>query len=105
VDCFLTVPHTTARWYPTRLIDVGPLDGEVVPRLVETTGEVVRGDFTALSHMWRDMLSRPPLQTMQSNYEDMKAGLDYQTCQGTLLMHSCSLESWGYNISGLTPCV
>ena len=71
-ECFLD--HTN-RWYPTRLIDVGSLNGEILPRLVETYHGEIRGDFAALSHMWGEMLHRPPLRAFHSNYEELKAGI------------------------------
>jgi hypothetical protein len=42
------------------------------PRLVDN-GDY--GPFAALSHMWGDMNHRPPLRTVQYNYEEMKAGI------------------------------
>lgn len=60
-------------WLPSRLLEVGQ-DGNVI-RLVETRSYDVRGPYAALSHMWGDMSREPPLRTLVSNYEDMKAGI------------------------------
>ena len=42
---------------PTRLIDVGPPDGSIEPRLVETKGQ--QGQYVTLSHCWGT--SKPPV--------------------------------------------
>jgi hypothetical protein len=36
--------------FPTRFIDVGPMDGSVEPRLVESPG--ITGAYATLSHCW-----------------------------------------------------
>lgn len=64
-----------SRWVPSRLLDVGPLDGSELPRLVETGEPGNRGPYTALSHMWGESI---PLRALTSNYEDLKVGIPMQ---------------------------
>jgi hypothetical protein len=64
-------------WLPTRLLDVGLLDGTKLPRLVETAEEHIEGPYAALSHMWGDPTQghAPPVRTLKANYAGMKAGI------------------------------
>ena len=50
-------PQASDSELPTRLIDVGLLDGSVEPRLVETKGQ--QGQYVTLSHCWG--ASKPPV--------------------------------------------
>jgi hypothetical protein len=59
---------------PTRVIDVGPSDGSVQPRLFETGGQ--RGKYLALSHCWG---SSWRLVTTQQNIEELKTGIPLLT--------------------------
>jgi hypothetical protein len=67
-------------WHPTRLLDVGTLNGIELPRLVETAGEDIQESYAALSHMWGDPNQghAPPVRTLKANYEEMKSGIPRQ---------------------------
>ncbi|KAK1749897.1 heterokaryon incompatibility protein-domain-containing protein [Echria macrotheca] len=59
------------KFLPTRLINVGTRD-KVPPHLVETKDMSTDGiTYAALSHMWGDVLTAPPLQAMQYNYRQL----------------------------------
>ncbi|KAL7911367.1 HET domain-containing protein [Trichoderma velutinum] len=48
-------PMASARWYPTRLIDVGtPESDRSNVELIETAGSFPRGSYVTLSHCWGD---------------------------------------------------
>lgn len=77
--------HPTCRldesaWLPTRLLDVGSLDGTQLPRLVETVKEDVEPPYAALSHMWGDPNQghAPPVRTLKANYTKMESGIPWQ---------------------------
>ena len=60
---------------PTRLVDVGQLNGSSLPRLC--SGDECRcfgGRYLALSYCWGDVL---PLRTLQSNIEQMMEGIKW----------------------------
>jgi len=57
------------KFLPTRLIYVGTRE-ELLPRLVETKDISAQGtSYAALSHMWGDVQTAPPLQATQYNYK------------------------------------
>lgn len=70
------LPPSAAPWLPTRLLDVGDPNTSVHPRIVETksmpAGNVV---YAALSHMWGDVYTVPPLQTMEYNYSNLQQSI------------------------------
>ncbi|KAG7041000.1 heterokaryon incompatibility protein, partial [Colletotrichum scovillei] len=44
---------TDPKWYPTRLIDIGPLDtSSLVCRIINTGDETPHGPYMTLSHCW-----------------------------------------------------
>lgn len=66
---------------PTRVIDVGPSDGSVAPRLRQSMGE--SGEWAALSHCWGkfvskmltsttfdDLIHSIPMTTLSNNFQD-----------------------------------
>ncbi|OTA67903.1 HET-domain-containing protein [Hypoxylon sp. EC38] len=61
-------------WVPTRLLEIIDSDGDINLRLVETADPSIRRDspFAALSHMWGDMYTNPPLRTVSTNYGQLK---------------------------------
>ncbi|KAI0833053.1 HET-domain-containing protein [Hypoxylon sp. FL0890] len=61
-------------WVPTRLLEIIHGDGDISLRLVETANPPIHKEtpFAALSHMWGDMNTKPPLRTVSSNYEQLK---------------------------------
>src|SRR5438105_7008494 len=59
------------KFLPTRLIYVGTRD-KAPPHLVETKDMSSDGiSYAALSHMWGDVQTAPPLQAMQYNYREL----------------------------------
>lgn len=70
--------HTTChlrprsdKWLPTRLLDVGSDAESLPPRVIETSGTGA-AIYAALSHMWGDVETFPPLRAMKLNYEELK---------------------------------
>lgn len=66
---------------PARVIDVGPSDGSVAPRLHQSTGE--SGEWAALSHCWGktvskmltltsldDLIQNIPMTSLSNNFQD-----------------------------------
>ncbi|KAF2854065.1 HET-domain-containing protein, partial [Plenodomus tracheiphilus IPT5] len=67
----------TTRWLPDRVIDVGPLDGSLVPRLVETTSlskplVTIEAQYIALSHCWG---AKAIITTEVGNFEQHKRAI------------------------------
>lgn len=82
-DCKLNHPTCNlaeSPWLPTRLLDVGSLDGTELPRLVETSKEDIGAPYAALSHMWGDPTQgqAPPIRTLKANYTEMLSGIPRQ---------------------------
>lgn len=63
---------------PTRLIDVGPVDGTQSPRLVETRG--MEGTYFALSHCWG---KNQPLRTTKATLQERISGISWESLQTT----------------------
>lgn len=61
-------------WVPTRLLEVTANGSSFKMRLVDTTSSAFKpaSRFAALSHMWGDISTSPPLQTFQSNLEQLR---------------------------------
>ncbi|KAH7068564.1 heterokaryon incompatibility protein-domain-containing protein [Paraphoma chrysanthemicola] len=57
-------PPLQERPLPTRLIDIGSIDGSECPKLIVTSGE--QGLYTALSHRWGDEM---PLKTTMDSLQ------------------------------------
>lgn len=62
------VDETTPPELPTRVIDVGSIDGTHPPRLIVPNG--VKARYVALSHCWGPP-EQPPLRTTRSNLNDL----------------------------------
>lgn len=63
--------NTTTPWVPRRLIEILEQDGSLSLRLIETTEIPAATQYAALSHMWGDITTSPPLRTNMSNYQAM----------------------------------
>jgi dimeric dUTPase (all-alpha-NTP-PPase superfamily) len=78
----LPFPSQRGQILPSRLLHILDEDQYLSTRLVETDslldseGRPSWVKYAALSHMWGDVESAPPLQTMCYNYGQMKEGLD-----------------------------
>ena len=72
------LPSPTDRWLPTRLLDIGPSGTSHAPRVIETKETPVNNQpYAALSHMWGDVETAPPLQAMQFNYSSLQEGITF----------------------------
>ena len=69
------IDKTSAPILPTRIIDVGPLDGSIDPRLVETQNNS-SGFYASLSHCWGPIHKRP-LMTTRVTLQDRMAGITW----------------------------
>ena len=67
------VDKTSAPILPTRMINVGPLDGSIDPRLVETQNNS-SGFYASLPHCWGP-IHRRPLMTATVTLQDRMAGI------------------------------
>lgn len=67
------IDETSAPILPTRIIDVGPPDGSINPRLVETQNKT-SGFYASLSHCWGPANKRP-LMTTRATLRDRMAGI------------------------------
>lgn len=76
-----TCLSTKRHCLPTRVLDVGPSDGSVAPRLYRSTGET--GEWATLSHCWGksvpkmltsttfdDLMYTVPMTTLSNNFQD-----------------------------------
>ncbi|KAI1414546.1 HET-domain-containing protein [Hypoxylon sp. FL1857] len=61
-------------WVPTRLLEIINGDGEINIRLAETANPPIpkESPFAALSHMWVNVNTNPPLRTVNTNYKQLK---------------------------------
>lgn len=65
-------------WVSTRLLEVTANGSSFKMRLVDTTSSAFKtaSRFAALSHMWGDISTSPPLQAFQSNLEQLRQNIE-----------------------------
>lgn len=96
-------------YLPSRVIDVGPSDGSIAPRLHESAGEV--GEWATLSHCWGkyvpkmltsasfdDLIQSIPITTLSKNFQDaIKVtrflGIQYLWIDSLCIIQD-SMEDW-----------
>ena len=71
--------NAATSWLPRRLLEITQSGGALNLRLIDTTGFPGTIQYVALSHMWGDITTSPPLRTFKSNYQamTMDINLDY----------------------------
>ena len=69
------IAKSSVSWLPSRVIDLGLVDGSITPRIREAQGGV--GQYITLTHRWTS-LTRSSATTME-NYESRKKAIDMDT--------------------------
>ncbi|KAK1711538.1 heterokaryon incompatibility protein [Colletotrichum acutatum] len=84
-ECLAEHPHcgakphasTTAQWYPSRLLDTGPLDQESsICRLVLPNVTPIQGSYATLSHCWG---MKESFNLTTSNYAQLQQEIPFET--------------------------
>ncbi|KAI3336926.1 HET-domain-containing protein [Xylariaceae sp. AK1471] len=72
-----SAPRGTAYWIPSRLLKLDDAEHGLKIRLIESSGHHLRVGikFAALSHVWGNWSTLPPLRLLSSNFEQLKDGI------------------------------
>lgn len=69
--------RTATSWVPRRLLEIDDGDHGLAMRLIESSKSDLQigTKFAALSHVWGDVNSSPPLRLLSSNFDQLKNGI------------------------------
>lgn len=83
---------------PSRVIDVGPLDGSVEPRLHQSQGE--SGQWTTLSHCWgKKVTTRLTLATLEDNMTIIPIATPSQNFRDVIARHRDTRHSIRFGLT------